>query len=474
MATPPDLYLALGRLWFPEMSVGRPLGGTPQGGTFELTTSSPAERRWLSERSWLSERQGWIGLAGLLLTGLLICLSAAQTNLLLPESARPVPRWLAGPLGGTGLDLGLGGLIVVLTLMFVSYVIAVRAADRLSARAVLISIAALNALVLIAPPLLSTDVFSYVAYGRIGALYGANPYLHGPSTIAFDPLYQFIGAQWVTTPTAYGPIFTGLSYLLSPLDIGASVFAYKAIAAVSSLVIVVVVWKSARLRALHPVKAVALVGLNPVLIVYGVGGGHNDLLMLAILVTGLYVLLQQRERTSGALIVFATAVKLTAGLLLPFALAGGAGRRDHGRGRHGLLVGAGIGAALIAALGFALFGTGPLHLVGTLQSIQNQGGAHSIAGFISTALGFGALSRGAGLVLAGGFVVSVLWLLRRVWIGELDWITGAGWATFALLLTTSLLLPWYAAWLLPLAALSNDRRLWVTAIVMTGLGLTSL
>jgi hypothetical protein len=30
------------------------------------------------------------------------------------------------------------------------------------------------------------------------------------------------------------------------------------------------------------------------------------------------------------------------------------------------------------------------------------------------------------------------------------------------------------AWLLPLAALSNDRRLWLAAIVMTGLGLTSL
>jgi hypothetical protein len=59
-------------------------------------------------------------------------------------------------------------------------------------------------------------------------------------------------------------------------------------------------------------------------------------------------------------------------------------------------------------------------------------------------------------------------------VGELDWITGAGWATVALLITTGLLLPWYVAWLLPLAALSNDRRLWLAAIVMTGLGLTSL
>jgi hypothetical protein len=216
------------------------------------------------------------------------------------------------------------------------------------------------------------------------------------------------------------------------------------------------------------------VGLNPLNVVYGVGGGHNDLLMLAILVTGVYMLLQQRQRTSGALIVAATAVKLTAGLLLPFALAGSAGRRDGARGRRGVLTGAGLAAALIAALGFALFGTGPLHIVGTLQKIQAQGGWHSIAGFISIRLGLGELGIAAQLVLAAGFVVSFLWLLRRVWIGELDWIAGAGWATVALLITTGFLLPWYIAWLVPLAALSSDRRLWLTAIVMTGLGLTSL
>src|ERR1017187_10158175 len=124
--------------------------------------------------------------------------------------------------------------------------------------------------------------------------------------------------------------------------------------------------------SLDPGKAAALVGLNPGIGGYGVGGGHNDLLMLAILVTGVYVLIQRRERTSGALIVAATAVKLTAGLLLPFALAGSAGRRDGARGRHRLLIGAGVAAAMIGALGFALFGTAPLHLLVTLQKIQTQ------------------------------------------------------------------------------------------------------
>ena len=413
-------------------------------------------------------------MAGLLVTGLVISVSAAQTALLLPQSVRPVPGWLAGPFGGAGLNLGLGGCIAAFVLMFVSYAVAMRAADQLSARAVLMTVAALVAMVLFAPPLLSTDVFSYGAYGRLGEVYHANPYFYGPSAIALDPLYPFVGAQWVTTPTAYGPLFTAVSYLLAPLDIAANVFAYKSIAAISSLVIIVVVWKAARLRGLDQVKAVAFVGLNPVLVVYGVGGGHNDLPMLALLVTGLYVLLQQRERAGGALMVAAAAVKLTAGLLLPFALAGEAGRRQGGQGRRGILTGAAIAALVFAVLGVTMFGTGPLHLVGTLQKIQTQGGSHSFSGFILTAVGLGSLGSVVSLVLAAGFLVVVVGLLRRVWSGQLDWITGAGWATVALLLTTGLLLPWYVAWLLPLAALSTDRRLWLTAIALSGIALTSL
>ena len=419
-------------------------------------------------------RWGRFGLVGLMVMAVVIAASAAGTNLLLPASLRPVPHWLAGPFGTHGFNLGLGGLIAVTFVMFASYALAVRAADRLSARAVLGCIAAFNALVLLAPPLLSTDMFSYIAYGRMAARYGDNPYLLGPYAIFLDHVYPYIGSQWVQTPTAYGPLFTALSSLLAPLTIAGSVIAYKAIAAISSLVIVTVVWQAARLRGLNPVKAAAFVGLNPLIVVYGVGGGHNDLLMLAILLTGVYVLLQRKQRTSGALIVTATVVKLTAGLMLPFALAESAGRREGSRGRLAVLTGAAVAATVAAALGFALFGSGPLHLLGTLQNIQAQGGAQSIPGMVFKLLGLGALGTVPGLMLDAAFVVCLVWLVMRVWTGRLDWITGAGWATFALLITAGLLLPWYVGWLVPLAALSNDRRLLIAAVLMTGLGLTTL
>jgi Glycosyltransferase family 87 len=442
------------------MSVRGPLGATPQSGAFELRTSA------LDARSWVSgSRAGVLGLVGLLATGLVISLSAAQTDMLLPESVRPMPSWLAGPFGSTGLGIGHAGLIAVLALMFGAYLLVVRAADFLSPRAVLTTIAGLYALVLLAPPLLSTDIFSYQAYSRMWALYGANPYLHGPHAIALDyPLYPLIGAKWVNTPSAYGPLFTALSYPLASLSIAASVAAYKAVAALASLAVVGLVWNCARLRGIDPVRAVVLVALNPLIVVYGVGGGHNDLLMLAAVMAGMYVLLRRRERAGGGLIVAAAGIKLTAGLLLPFAIAG-ANRRG---GRRDLLVGAGLTAVLIAGLGFALFGTGPLHLFGTIQQSQISGDWHSIPGFISTRLGLGDIGRATGLILAAAFVVTLVSLLRQVWLGRMDWITGAGWSTVALLITASSLLPWYVAWLMPLAALGADRRLWLTSLYMTG------
>jgi hypothetical protein len=448
------------------MSVNGPLGATPQSGAFDLTTR-PLRRRGGATRGSSSRvRLGQLGLAGMLATAFLVSVAAAGTENLLPETVRPIPTWLAGPFGSAALNLHVGGLCAVLVAMFIAYALVVRAADRLSAPAILMTIAGFHALVLLAPPLLSTDVFSYQAYARMGALYGANPYLHGPHLIALDPLYPFIGAKWVATPSAYGPLFTLFSYALAPLTIAASALAYKAIAALASLVTVALVWNAARLRGIDPAKAAAAVGLNPLLVLYGVGGAHNDLLMLAGVVAGLYALLQHRERAGGGLMVLAAGVKLTALAFLPFAIASG-GRLGARERRRDVVVGAGAAAVLVAAIGLAAFGTGPLHLLATLEKTQSMGDWKSIPGFISTRLGLGTVGHVAGLCLGVLFAIVFAWLVRRVWRGEMDWISGAGWTAVAMVVTASSMLPWYVAWVMPFAALGTDRRLWRTSIAMT-------
>jgi predicted branched-subunit amino acid permease len=380
---------------------------------------------------------------------------------MLPETVSwPQGVGLGGAFGNMSMNIRSGGLIAVMLVMFISYVVAVRTADRLSPRAVLGCIVAMNTVLLLGPPLLSTDIFSYQFYGHMGALYGFNPYTAGPHALGLDQLYGYIGEKWFNTPTVYGPLFTAISYVLAPLSNPASVLAYKSIAAASSLGTVALVWSCARLRA------VALVGLNPLTVIFGVGGGHNDLLMLLALMAGVYLLLLNRERLSGGLAVIATAVKVSAVLPLIFALISGDSRRQ-GKFRTGVLVGAVAAGVALSALSYVLFGTGVLHLPGTLKTVQSEGDWHSVPG-LALALGFPTASAVLSLALGAVFAVILVWLIWQVWRDHLDWIAATAWMTAALLVTTSSLLPWYVAWLTPFVALVTDRRLWRFALWATG------
>jgi hypothetical protein len=424
-----------------------------------------------------SSKVGLIALAGLAASMLVLVVAAAGTNVLLPESLRPIPptslgpqattlHQLAGPFGAVGLNLRSGGLVAVMLVMFICYVVTVLTADRISARAVLLCIAFINTILLLTPPLLSTDIFSYWFYARMGAIYNFNPYTAGPHALAMDPLIGLVGAKWQNTPSVYGPLFTAISYLFAHFSLAASTFAYRAIAVVSSLGTVALVWSCARVRGMNQVRAVALVGLNPLTVVFGVGGGHNDLLMLVALMAGVYLLLVRRERPAGALMVVATAVKLSAVLPMIFAVISGDAHRG-GRIRKGFVVGALGAAGAIVALSFGLFGTGPLHLPSTLENVQSQGDWHSVPGLLR-ALNFPTASAVISVILGGVFVAVVIWLAIRVWEGKIDWVTATAWMTAALLVTTSSFLPWYVAWLMPFTALVADRRLWNFSLAVTG------
>jgi alpha-1,6-mannosyltransferase len=444
------------------MSVNSPLGATQSGG---IGLRAPA----LETRTASQSRLGLLGLAGVLVTGVVVAISAAGTDKLLPQTvgAAVGTVGLQGSFGTPGIDLGGIGLTAVMAAMFASYLLAVRTAGRLSPLLVLGTIAALHALMLLAPPLFSTDVFSYQFYGKIGQVYHANAYTAGPYALYHDPLFFYVGSKWYAAPTVYGPLFTALSYPLAPLSIPANVLAYKAIAAVSSLAVVALVWNGARLRGVDPIKATVLVGLNPLVVVYGVGGGHNDLLMLVPMLAGLVLLLQRRGRLGAGSIVVGAGIKLTAGLLLPFALAGARGPLLSTR-RRDLLIGAGVVAVLLGIFTVILFGAGPLHLPATIEQVQSKGNWQSIPGFIGTRLGLGTVGHPVALALVAVFAAVLSWLLWRVWRGGLDWIAGAGWAALALLVTAASLLPWYVAWLMPLAALGRDRRLWKASLVLSG------
>jgi alpha-1,6-mannosyltransferase len=388
---------------------------------------------------------------------------------LAPSSTRPEPSWLAGPIGAIGPNIGLAGVIASFSVMCVCYGVVVVRGEQLPPQAVLGAIVLALVLVGIGPPLMSTDVFSYGAYGQMGTAYHLNPYLAAPRAAPLDPWYKLVDWRWSRTPTVYGPAFTALSYVIAGLGVGAALLVYRWIAVIAALCVVAATYRAAPALRREATPAVALVGLNPVLLIYGVGGDHNDLLMLALLVGSILLLTARRPAGGGWLACAAIAVKVTGAVLLPFALAA------HGRtARRGVMVGV-LGASVaLLTVSVAVFGLAPLHLIGTLAQVQSSDSRQSIPGVIALGLGVGHLPRVVLTALEAGCVAAVLGLLVAVRAERLHWLTAAGWAVVALLVTCTFLQPWYVGWLLPFAALSPGRSLRWSALALTAIGLTSL
>src|SRR3954449_11832852 len=109
----------------------------------------------------LAPRIGNLALGGLVACGLVICVrAAAAPSGLIPASWHGMPEWMAGPLPGVGTGLTAGAFSALFVLMCGCYLAALTV--RLDARLTVAAVLALHTLFLLAPPLLSSDVFGYI------------------------------------------------------------------------------------------------------------------------------------------------------------------------------------------------------------------------------------------------------------------------------------------------------------------------
>jgi hypothetical protein len=369
------------------------------------------------------------------------------------------PDWLGGPIADLGPRLGDLSFVVLLGLMLVLYVVVVANARLLSVRASLAAVLALHVVFAVAPPLVQTDIFGYLMYGRLGVLHDLVPYLHVANDAPDDPIRRYVG--WKHFPSPYGPVFTLATYPLVWLPVPLAIWVLKASAAAASLGCVALTWSTARRLQRPALAAAVFVGLNPLLLVWGVGAAHNDLFMLLLMLIGVRLAVAGSEAAGAATVVLAGAVKSTSGLVLPFLVAGTA----H-RGRA--LAGAATAVLLLGAVSIAAFGVRGVG--GMVATVLDQGAlisGHSVPNDLFRAFGANGLPRPLRPLFAGLLLVIVVLLLRRTWRGA-DWVTSAGWATLALLCTVTFLMPWYVVWLLPLAALAEGPGLRWATLAMTG------
>jgi hypothetical protein len=443
----------------PSSSAGAPVKGLPRSGARIPWISRRAGGRTTQTAALARRILGLAALAGMAAASLAI-VAGAQSGLgiLVPAAKLRYPGWLHGPLAGLELDLTPGGLAWLLLAMCACYLLALACADSIPIRAGLAAVAGLHLLFVLAPPLLSSDVFGYIDLGRLGAVHGIDPYSTAHTVLPKDDVYLY--RRWRSDlPSPYGPLFVGAMYPLGALGVPAALWSLKAIFGAASLGIAGLVWRCARRLGRDPLPAVLFLGLNPILLLWGVGGAHNDFLFVLALMGAIALSLEGRERLSGAALAAGAAIKASSGVPLLFLLAGA-------RERKQALAGALVTGALAGVFALIVFGTDVVRMLTSLRDQQSAVALFSIPNQVGEWLGFGGLTAGirtlAVVLLAG----SLVWLLRRTWRGELPWFEGAAWATAVLLVTSAWLLPWYLVWLLPLAALSADRRLRLAALAI--------
>ncbi|HUB74344.1 MAG TPA: hypothetical protein VL979_09955 [Solirubrobacteraceae bacterium] len=442
-------------------------------------------------------RLGAFALATIVALSLLIVLVAANRPSLLTPTSHPgyFPHWMAGPLGGLLQGFTNNGSVLkalfsgALVAMYCAYALICKRASRLPARWLIAAIAAAHAIFLLSPPLALTDLFNYVNYGRMEVIHGLNPYTTIPVLEPHDDP-SFVLSNWHQLLSPYGPLFTILTFAVVPFGVAVSFWALKAVLMAASLAIVWMVWRCARLLGRDPRAAVALAGLNPVVLVWGLGGDHNDFLMIVCVVLGFYLLLLAAARasppapavslagllaalrapgallaplsglelTAGAAFAAAVAIKASAAVLVPVVLAGLARRP---RAAAQTLLGMIAGAVVFGAATLLAFGPNFPDL--STQSSLVTG--ESVPNLVGLAIGVGGESAGVRLAMDVFLLASVLACCRLAWrSGEA--LTAAGWSSVALLMTLGWVLPWYVLWVLPFAALSRSRALRTAALVL--------
>lgn len=378
-------------------------------------------------------------------------------------------------------------------------------------------------LLLIVPGALSTDIFSYIWYGRIFTTFGDNPFVQVPADYAWYDAGRWL--QWVywrETPSVYGPIWVILAGAIAQIanalggDIVNHVLGHRILASLAHFVNVFLIWKIAAIvierhwvrpdrfpqgSSIAGWKLGAQVGVtvayawNPLLLVEFGANSHNDVLMLTGLLAALWLHLSGRWRLAlvalalAALTKFLVVVFLPGYLWLLFWQAAPGGWREGLRSRATVIAQALLALGVVWITAYIPFWEGPA----TLKSLSGGPPAEMFVNSLGFLLRFKLADGIANLAAAFGWQPESFWTADAVgW--RLDWparwgpllitatvafvqtwkartfpamVVAWGWSLFAYLTVGAVWFwPWYVSWLVVVVALVGPGRLFKATMIL--------
>jgi hypothetical protein len=199
-----------------------------------------------------------------------------------------------------------------------------RLTERERTWAVLLTAALWFVPVMLGPPLLSSDIYSYAAEGAM-VTQGLDPTgVSGDGK--FNGMYKLqltedttyahrVDPVWRDDGNPYGPVQMGVAaaaVTATGHDVGLTILALRVLALLAVGVAAWGIHEIARHSGVSPPAALAFAIANPIVVLHVVGGGHNEALLMALLSVGCALALKGRWWLGVLFITLAAGVKLPA------------------------------------------------------------------------------------------------------------------------------------------------------------------
>jgi alpha-1,6-mannosyltransferase len=319
------------------------------------------------------------------------------------------------------------------------------------------------------PPVFSRDVYSYIAQGLL-AHHAFNPYHVAPSALGHGRSFASIAHVWRNTASPYGPLFVSLSratVTVAGRSLDAQVIAFRALELLGVAGIMVFLPRLARRLGTDPGIALWLAALSPLALFSYIASGHNDALMVGLLVAGVALAMEDRLALGVALCAVGALIKLPAALAIVF-IAVVAFRRAPADDRWRVFVKTVVVPCVVLVIGTVLAGYGwtwltlaALHVPAELRILATPS--------VSLGVFLGTIAHDIGIPVSRSVVVSTtqlvsgllvvagtLWLLWNTHRSNVVRFIGLALLLFAVGSPT--LWPWYLIWGVTMLAATTAQR----------------
>lgn len=318
---------------------------------------------------------------------------------------------------------------------------------------------------LLSVPLFSRDTYSYLAQGAL-LRDGFDPYVVAPIENT-NALLDDVSTIWTTTTAPYGPAFILVARFVTMI-VGDDVVAGTMVLRLCMLPgLALLIWAAPRVArhvGADGARALWICVLNPLVIVHLMGGVHNEMLMVGLMMAGIALTLDRHHVGGTVLIAVAVAVKATAVLALPFMVWVWMRHLSGGRFRAFAIASASALATLVAVfavlsglagvgLGWLTALAGSVKIINWLTVPTAVANLTNVIGGLFMSPNFYAILEVTRLAGIGIILVTLPLLWWRFRHNDREALAGTGWAMLVVVLFVPAALPWYYTW--PLAVISS-------------------